>query len=410
MIAAILFLLIPPQDALQRAGGEILPVKSTVGRDRIDLRLGPALETDRCTILPSKASVDFKIAPDFACGRFDLAAGYRSLFTKSLREEMLGALIESAKAELASSAMVLACQMSPTLCDAMKHYKLVANDVLALQLNQCRAIEAASSGVTDGMRARAIKQCLAELQAKGISLDEAMRQCQLARDLRGLAGGRVEEIDLVKEVSKVLGLRAESESLLGEVAGGAKWRDEGVNGSVKVRPVAALFERVRRGFEEGWMKAIQDPSHATDATLVPPGSPPATAFEVQRVALLPPSDRRIVVASLASAFALQETARRMGEAQAALESAAAIATDPALEGRLRAEVERLDAEFRRLREEYDLSELVARARLRSEAEVRAAEAERFRRATEPWRREAANAGSARAAAPWGSGCPVERKQ
>ena len=134
MIAAILFLLIPAQDALQRAGGEILPVKSTVGRDRIDLRLGPALETDRCTILPSKASVDFKIAPDFACGRFDLAAGYRSLFTKSLREEMLGALIESAKAELASSAMVLACQMSPTLCDAMKHYKLVANDVLALQL------------------------------------------------------------------------------------------------------------------------------------------------------------------------------------------------------------------------------------------------------------------------------------
>jgi hypothetical protein len=72
-------------------------------------------------------------------------------------------------------------------------------------------------------------------------------------------------------------------------------------------------------------------------------------------------------------------------------------------------VERLDAEFRRLREEYELSELVARARLRSEAEVRAAEAERFRRATEPWRREASNAGSTRATAPWGSGCPVERK-
>src|SRR5258705_7983350 len=122
------------------------------------------------------------------------------------------------------------------------------------------------------------------------------------------------------------------------------------------------------------MRLLHAASNERDPPAVLSQSPPATTFEVRCLGGFPAADRRIVVASLASAFALQETARRMGEAQAALESAAAIATDPALEGRLRAEVERLDSEFRRLREEYDLSELVARARLRSDAEVRAAEA------------------------------------
>jgi hypothetical protein len=408
---ALLFLLasLAAQDALERAA-HLPPPRVSVSRDRLDLRLGPVLDPSRCTVTPGKVSVDLKIAPDFACGSFDLSAGYRSLFTKSVREEMLGALIESARAEIAGSAMVLACQMSPTLCDAMKHYKIVASDALALGMGQCRAVESASSGVSETLRARAIKQCLADLQAKGVPFDDALRECQQSRQLRGLTGNRVEEIDLVREVSKALGLTSDSTSLISEVAGGASYRAEGVSGSVQLRPVADLFERIRRTFEEGWNRAVEDPVRETGAHLVPAGAPPASSAEVQRLALLPGPDRRIVIGSLASALALQETARRLGEAQAALESAAAIAADPAMERKLRSEIERLAAEFRRLREEYELSELVARARLRAEVEIRAGEASGFRRATEPWRRGARAEEGGRAAAPWGSGCPVEKRK
>jgi hypothetical protein len=86
-----------------------------------------------------------------------------------------------------------------------------------------------------------------------------------------------------------------------------------------------------------------------------------------------------------------------------------MATDPALEKRLTDEARRLESEFRRLREEYEMSERVAHARLRLEGETRAIENREFRRTTEPWRRDAARQSATEASSKWGSGCPVERK-
>lgn len=409
MIALTLVLMLAPQDAWSKAAKDIFPIDSVKARGRLDLRIGPSLDTARCTILPAKVSAELKILPDFACGRFDISASYKSTFTKAFREELLGSLIASARVEIAGSAMVLACQMSPTLCDAMKHYKIVAGETLALQFGQCRAVEHGASGISDGLRARAIKQCLAELQAEGFTLDEAMHRCQSSRHLRGLLGGKVEEINLVKEVTKALKLPSDAEGLLLEILGDLAWREKGKSGAVHIRPVAALFEKVRLEFEVSWSRAAADPPRAKDEKLVPAGSPPATEHELQWIAALPEGERRIVIASLASSLSLQETARRLGEAQAALEAAASIAADPALQRRLNEESRRLESEFRRLREEYEMSEIVARARLRVDGETKALGVREFRKATEPWRREAANEAGARAAAPWGSGCPVERK-
>jgi len=411
MIAIALTLLLTPcQDAWEKATKDLFPIDSVKARGRLDLRIGPSLDSSRCTVLPAKVSADLKIMPDFACGRFDIAASYKSTFTKAFREELLGSLIASARVEIAGSAMVLACQMSPTICDAMKHYKIVASEALALQFGQCQSVEAGASGIFDGLKARSIKQCLAELQAKGFTLDEALHRCQSSNHLRGLLGGEVEEINLVKEVTKVLKLPRDAEGILMEILGDVAWREGGRNGAIHIRPIGALFERLRLEFEVSWSRAAADPARAKDEKLVPAGAPPATAFEVQRIAALTESERRIVIASLASSLSLQETSRRLGEAQAALEAAASVAADPALERRLGDESRRLETEFRRLREEYEMSEIVARARLRLDGETRALEAKGFRRATEPWRREAANDRAARAAAPWGSGCPVERKQ
>lgn len=410
MIAAMLLLMLaPPQDAWEKVTKDLFPIDSVRARGRLDLRIGPSLESGRCTILPAKISADLKIMPDFACGRFDVSASFKSTFTKAFREELLGSLISSARVEIAGSAMVLACQMSPTLCDAMKHYKIVAGESLALSFGQCRSVEAGASGIADGLRARAIKQCLAELQAEGFTLDEAMHRCQSTRHLRGLLGGKVEEINLVKEVTTALKLPKDAEGILLEILGDVAWKEKGKNGAVHIRPIAAMFERLRLEFEVSWTRAAEDPTRAEKEKLVPAGAPPATAFEVQRIAHLPEGERRIVIASLASSLSLQETSRRLGEAQAALESAALMASDPALERRLAEEARRLEKEFRHLREEYEMSEIVARARLRLEGETRGLEARGLRKATEPWRREAANEAAKRASAPWGSGCPVERK-
>jgi hypothetical protein len=407
--AALLLALVPCQDAWEKATKDLFPIDSVKAKGRIDLRIGPSLDTSRCTIVPAKVSAEVKVVPDFACGRFDVSASYKSTFSKAFREELLGSLIASARVEIAGSAMVLACQMSPTLCDAMKHYKIVAGEALALQFGQCRAVESSASGIFDGLRARAIKQCLAELQAGGLTLDEAMHRCQSSRHLRGLLGGKVEEINLVKEVTKALKLPRDAEGILMEILGDAAWRESGRNGAIHIRPIGALFERLRLEFEVSWSRAAADPAKSKDEKLVPPGAPPATSFEVQRIAGLPEGERRLVIASLASSLSLQETSRRMGEAQAALEAAASVAQDPALEKRLADESRRLEAEFRRLKEEYELSEIVAQARLRLDGETRALESGGFRKATEPWRREAANESASRAAAPWGAGCPVNRK-
>lgn len=411
MITAILFVMFAaPQDAWEKATKDLFPIDSVKARGRLDLRIGPSLDAGRCTILPAKVSAEVRIMPDFACGRFDISASYKSTFTKAFREELLGALIASARVEIAGSAMVLACQMSPTLCDAMKHYKIVASESLALQFGQCRAVEAGASGISDGLRARAIKQCLAELQAEGFTLDEAMHRCQSSRHLRGLLGGKVEEINLVKEVTKVLKLPTDAEGILMEILGDAAWREKGRSGAIHIKPITGLYERLRVEFEVSWTKAASDPSRSKVEKLVPTGAPPATPHEVQRIAALSEGERKIVIASLASSLSLQETSRRLGEAQAALEAAASVADDPALERRLNEESRRLDGEFRRLREEYEMSELVARARLRLDAESRVLEAKEFRRTTGPWRRDTANEAGSRATAQWGSGCPVERKK
>ena len=410
MIAALVCLLaVPCQDAWERATKDLFPIDAVKARGRLDLRIGPSLDASRCTVVPAKVSAELKVMPDFACGRFDISASYKSTFTKAFREELLSSLIASARVEIAGSAMVLACQMSPTICDAMKHYKIVAADSLALQFGQCRSIESGASGMLDGLRARAVKQCLAELQAEGFTLDEALHRCQSSRHLRGLLGGKVEEINLVKEVTKALKLPSDAEGILMEILGDAAWREKGKSGAIHIKPIGALYERLRVEFEASWTRAAEDPRRAQDEKLVPSGAPPATAYEVQRIAGLSESERRIVIASLASSLSLQETSRRLGEVQAALEAALRLAEDPALEKKLHEESRRLESELKRLKEEYEMSEIVAQARLRLEGEARLIEARKFRKTTEPWRHEAAQEDASRAAAPWGSGCPVNKK-
>jgi hypothetical protein len=229
-MTTLILLLVASQDLLERHDER--PIHTSPGR--LDLHIGPAV--DRTSGLPPKQvgfSLDF--APDIGCGGFDLGASFKSMFNKNLKDELLGNIVSQARAQLAGSAMVLACQMSPTVCDAIKHYRVTAQEFLDTQLGMCQSIEKLAGGTDRQVRASAVKECLERKQAEGTAPDEAMKQCKDARDLRGLRGQRVQEIDLVSEITSALGLTGESGDLLGQYMNGVKMSTRKIGGEVKVR-------------------------------------------------------------------------------------------------------------------------------------------------------------------------------
>lgn len=92
-----------------------------------------------------------------------------------MREEFLGGALSSLQSELTGSALVLACYASPTVCDAIKHYRVTANTMLGMELDACRAVEWALDDVHRRTRARAIKECLDEKARQKVPIDAARR-------------------------------------------------------------------------------------------------------------------------------------------------------------------------------------------------------------------------------------------
>lgn len=413
MSIALLVAALLGQDLWQKAKPSEVPFHSSRTRERLDLSMGPLVDPTKCTIKPGSVGVELKVSPDFACGTFDVAAGFRSVFNKNLREELLGAMLEQARAELASSAMVLACQISPTLCDAMKHYKILSSEALALNFEQCRAVEAASAGLNEGLRARAIKQCLAEQQAKGVPLDDALKACQKEGELRDAEGRKVKEVDIVREAGQALGLTGEAETLLKRVAGGLKIRDNVLHGDLQIRPVADMFHQSRVGFEAAWVEAIGEVKAGRAPALeklTPMGTPPATRAEVQRLAMLKEGELGVALRSLTSAFALQNVARSLSEVIGAIIAALDGSPDPARRKQLHEKSKQLMEEFRMMREEHEIWDYAAQVRMRIDAMARAKTDARTASATESWRAVSARREESAATAPWGGGCPVEKKK
>src|SRR5205085_999886 len=85
------------------------------------------------------------------------------------------------------SALVLACYASPTVCDAIKHYRISANSMLGMELDSCRSLEQSLAGVQRQSQARAIKECLDEKARQGVPLDEAQKACRKSPELRRTA-------------------------------------------------------------------------------------------------------------------------------------------------------------------------------------------------------------------------------
>src|SRR4030095_1873327 len=161
-------------------------------------RLAPGV--DLKDVKPMRSTLQLDAGPDFGCGGFALKASFRSVFTKNVKEEFLGAAMSAVQSELAGSALVLACYASPTVCDAGQHYRVSGHEMRGMELGGCRALEQSLEGVQRRSQARAIKECLDEKARRGVPLDEAQRAVRAAGRLRGLDGKPVKQIALHRDL------------------------------------------------------------------------------------------------------------------------------------------------------------------------------------------------------------------
>ena len=376
MNSLLLLALLAPQDLIERD-------------QELRRRLPPGLQLK--DVKPVRASIDLGVGPDLGCGSFDLKASFKSLFTKNLKEEFLGGGLSAVQSELAGSALVLACYASPTVCDAIKHYRITANSMLGMELDGCRALERSLDGVQRESQARAIKECLDTKAREGMALDEAQKACLRAPELRGLDGRPVKEIDLNRDLglpdTLVPPLKIGPGTLRAESRGTA---------------VPERYEEKRKEKTDLWNAALRDPGKAP---LDPLG--PVSRNELARMAAMEPSRRDTAVRSVAAAQALAEVVSQAQAAERALESGELLAT-PEVRREMERRRQQLRNEIGRLTETFETERRVNAAIGEAQAAAAAEVAERARERLAARRGEEARKAADEQLKPWG--CEVKRDE
>ncbi|HZE96950.1 MAG TPA: hypothetical protein VE981_07980 [Planctomycetota bacterium] len=361
-----------------------------IERDReLRRRLPPGVELK--DVKPQRASIQLDAAPDLGCGSFDLKASFRSLFTKNLKEEFLGGALSAVQSELAGSALVLACYASPTVCDAIKHYRISANTMLGQELDGCRSLERALDGVQRESQARAIKECLDAKAKQGMALDEAQKACRRTSELRGLDGKPVREIDLNRD----LGI---PETLVPPLKIGAgTLRAEARNTAVMEQ-----YEVRRKEKAALWNDALKDPWKAPIDKLGP-----VSREELGRISAMEASRREAAVRSVSAAQALAEVVGEAQSAERSLESGELLAT-PEVRRELERRRQQLRNEITRLTETFEAERRVNAAIGEAQTAAAAEVAEKARQRLAPRREEEARKAAAEQLKPWG--CEVKRDE
>jgi len=328
-----------------------------------------------------RAAVDVELKPDIGCGAFDVKASFRSLFDRNVKEEFLGGALKALERELAGSALVLACYASPTVCDAIKHYRVSANQGLGLELDACRSLESALGDERRRSQARAVKECLDERAARGEPIDRARRACEGASELRGFDGRRTAEIDLLKELGLTDGLVAPLRVAPGKLKAEAK-----------PTAVAEAYEAKRRTAQEAWRAALAEPGRPA------PGD--VSRAELARLAAMEPAGREAALRSVAAAQALAELTKEAHEAERALE-AAELVVAPEIREELSRRRAALRAELGRLAERFEAERRVSAAIGAAAAAAEAEVAERARERLAARRAEEAKTSALERLKPWG---------
>lgn len=378
---------LPAQDLFERSGrdgsGAPLSAWEYRSRDRLDLRL--SADATRLVGAPdsgsSRLGVSGYIDYDFACGRFDVRTNLRHLLSKEAREDFLEDTVSALLGELAHNTLVLVCEASPTVCQALQHYRISANAMLGMQYDWCQAVESAVDDAARSTRAKAIKDCIEEKRARGMSLDQAREACERPDKLRGLDGRFVTEIDVLEEIRRAFHLPAVEEDVLVELMGSLRYSPSGGRGEIRATAALDRHRKLVEQYRRSWARVLErgNPTAEELAALSPDPAGRVSALEVAEIAALSPGRREVVVRSIASSAALFQLSLEVGKAVKLLDAARKHPTaDRGFAERLEREREDLERQLAEVARLHELQERHNRTLLDATA---LAQAERLKKGT-----------------------------
>lgn len=368
MFSSVLVLLLA-QDLLERSEKKgTYSYQAYSGRDRFDLSAGARIPTSG-KAGSGRLGIDASIESDFACGKFDLKANLRSLVSKEAADDFANALVGAVEGELAYNALMLLAEASPTAFQLLQHFRVNANALLGINYDRCQAIEQAVSDGLKGIRARAIKDCVAEKQRAGTPMDQALAECEKSDEIRSITGEKVKELDLLDEVRKAFDIPEVDFQNLEKLLSRIRIKPGGVtSGEVRSDAVLDEYESLERGYHEAWFavtdRIAKDPKWVPDdeaAKKLIPGAPAAAGpllTELRELARIPANRRKILLERIARQAALLELTKRVQDLERML---AALAQHPQAD---EAYVRRREQEAREIRRQ--LAHVIELARRQDE--------------------------------------------
>jgi hypothetical protein len=363
--------LVGNKNSTQGQGPSTPEAELRFGRDRVDLSLSPRLGA---LSPPQKKYVGFSAQADLRmiCGQYDLKASLQHLLGREARQEFLDGILSSLVHEVVGSGMELLCQAEPTLCTLLQNYSVSANMKVGYYKDLCQAIESAVVDAQKKNYANTVDQCLKDKKDQGVPLDQAMDACQKKpTPITGFHGEILGTFDLGKELQTLfdsMGLSPGAAKLAQRVSDQRKHAPGTIGAQVDPNSVTSYFDEKREAYALKIGNLVdqaveRQPIATVDLRFaVPEGAPPLAEDEIREIALLPPEDRAVAVASITTALALFEMGKEIHEVERALEVLKdAPGVDEAKRNELESRRARLRAEKIRLVERIKDQSLVMEA-------------------------------------------------
>jgi hypothetical protein len=350
-------------------------------RSGVSARVAPdydyqGLAKDRgSSAVGSRVSFDY----DFSCGRFDVRSSLKNLLSQEFRDEFVQDLLNAGEGYLASNALNLLCQASPTLCNVFKHHRANANALLAINYDKCQAMEQALQADTQRARARILKDCMERMLRENpeISLDEAQRKCLRSEEIRNLKGEFVKELNLVEDLSKFFELDPDASKDVSSILGETRLTSQGKE-QTRVGSLGGYYATRKSGYILAWSVAFSRKASSAGLSqdefgALAPRAAQVTDEDVRTLNLIPDWKRDLLVRVLAGAFALYDATIRARQIEELIAQVQAAGASELVKAELEARRKRVREELNSLREEYEgmgvMHRAILSARVESEAEV-----------------------------------------
>jgi len=299
------------------------------------------------------------------CGTFDYVDSYKAVFNEHALEQYVDNIVDGV---VASAPLVLACYASPTLCDAFKHFKAMANGTLETAFGRCEAIQDAAMDWGKSLYAQEKRSCLDEKSKSGMSINQALAACDALSSLTSFTGVRVEEMHLIDDAMDLLGeqdpaIRNLAKGVFGDltVSGEGRLTDKRSDNGIRI-----LFGKIRSKKARGWDDVIRKLKKkqaitGEDLKVLSVPNLPISRDVVRAVASLPPAKQQIAIQSLVQATAMAELQSKVNGLSTKIREAeiAGGRTNPELAKELRAKRQKAQEELRLLLAEQEQAKRVA---------------------------------------------------